>query len=341
MQFKQRFIHTFKENLYKDTWFINSVDDSWYQQSIQFNLYYQPPYIWTAMLGYLSKRAIPGVEIVQDNYYARTVLLHNSTSGKPVKGWLQVKESTESNSLLIEMSSSLIPEWNTIIQKLRHLFDLEVNPEIINKTLNEDWVTKGLRVPGAFNGFELGVRAILGQQITVKAATTISGRLVHALGTPFKTKITGLDTLFPIPEKFVCLAHGDIPISDVLGPLGVTGRRSNTIAALAEALVIGEIQLNPIVQGVESILPFARHTAQMETAEVEMKQLLAIKGIGNWTAQYIGMRALGYTDSFLETDIGIKNAMPNYTTPKSRLAAAEKWHPLRSYAVVNLWNTLN
>ncbi|AMY06092.1 DNA-3-methyladenine glycosylase 2 family protein [Staphylococcus condimenti] len=341
MQFTQRFIHTFKENLYKDTWFTNSVDDSWYDQSIEFNLYYQPPYIWTAMIDYLSKRAIPGVEIVQDNYYARTVLLKDSTTKRAVKGWLKIKNNIKINALLVEMSVSLIPEWHKVVQKLQHLFDLEVNPEIINKTLNEQWITLGLRVPGAFNGFELGVRAILGQQITVKAATTISGRLVHALGTSFKTKITGLDTLFPIPEKFVRLAHGDIPISDILGPLGVTGRRSNTIAALAEALVNNEVQLNPIVQGAESPLPFSRHTVQMETAEAEMKQLLAIKGIGKWTAQYIGMRALGYTDSFLETDIGIKNAMPNHTTSKSRLVAAEKWHPVRSYAVDNLWNTLN
>lgn len=341
MEFKQLFIHTFKENLYKDTWFTSSINDSWYQQSIQFNLYYQTPYIWTAMIDYLSKRAIPRVEIVQDNYYARTVLLKDTATKRAVKGWLKVKNNTKNNALLVEMSASLIHEWNKIIQKLRHFFDLEVNPEIINKTLNEDWITKGLRVPGAFNGFELGVRAILGQQITVKAATTISGRLVHALGTPFKTKIAGLDTLFPIPEKFVYLAHGDIPISDLLGPLGVTGRRSNTIAALAEAIVNGEVQLNPVVHSVESPFPSNRYNTQMETADSEINRLLAIKGIGNWTAQYIGMRALGYTDSFLETDIGIKNAMPNHTTPKSRLAAAEKWHPLRSYAVVNLWNTLN
>lgn len=341
MKIEQLFIHTFKETLNINTWSTIAIDDSWYQQSLQFNLHYQPPYIWTSMLGYLSKRAIPGVEIVQDNYYARTVLLYDSTLIKTVKGWLQVKESTESNSLLIEISASLIPEWYKVIQKIRHLFDLETNPEIINKTLNENWVTEGLRIPGAFNGFELGVRAILGQQITVKAATTISGRLVHALGTPFKTKIKGLDTLFPVPEKFVYLTHGDIPISDVLGPLGVTGRRSNTIAALAEAIVNGDVKLNPIVQGTEPPLLSNRHTTQMETAESEMNRLLAIKGIGNWTAQYIGMRALGYTDSFLETDIGIKNAMPNHTTPKARLAAAEKWRPLRSYAVVNLWNTLN
>lgn len=338
MQFKQPFIRNFKENLNTDIWTTAPVDASWYQQSIHFNLYYQPPYIWSAMIDYLGKRAIPGVEAVQDRHYARTVLLHSPFSHRTVKGWLRVKENLESKALTIEMSASLVPEWRKVVQRLRHLFDLDVSPEIITTTLNEPWVTQGLRVPGTFNGFELGVRAILGQQITVKAATTLSGRLVHTLGTPFETGIEGLDTLFPIPEAFVQLMHGETPIADILGPLGITGWRSNTIAALAEALVNGQVYLNPLVKGVENDLSSASHNAQMQAAEAEMRQLLAIKGIGNWTAQYIGMRALGYTDSFLETDIGIKNAMPNYETPKARLAASEAWRPLRSYAVVNLWN---
>lgn len=338
MQFKQSFIRNFKENLITDIWVTIPGDASWYQQTIQFNLYYQPPYIWSAMIDYLSKRAIPGVETVREDHYARTVLLHPPFSNRTVKGWLLVKENLESNALTVEMSASLVPEWREVVQRLQHLFDLDVNPEIITTVLDEPWVTKGLRVPGAFNGFELGVRAILGQQITVKAATTLSGRLVRALGTPFDTGIEGLDTLFPIPEVFVQLMHGETPIADILGPLGITGRRSNTIAALAEALVNGQIHLNSLVKGVEDDLSSTSHITQMQAAESEMRQLLAIKGIGNWTAQYIGMRALGYTDSFLETDIGIKNAMPNYDTPKARLAASEAWRPLRSYAVVNLWN---
>ena len=338
MQFKQLFIRTFKENLNTNTWTTAPVDTSWYQQSLHFNLYYQPPYIWSAIIDYLGKRAIPGVETVQDHHYARTVLLRPPFSHKTVKGWLRVKENLESNALMVEMSASLVPEWREVVQRLRHLFDLDVNPEIITTALNEQWVTRGLRVPGAFNGFELGVRAILGQQITVKAATTLSGRLVRALGTPFDTGIEGLDTFFPIPEVFVQLMRGETPIADILGPIGITGRRSNTIAALAEALVEGQIHLNPLVKGVGADLSSASHLAQMQAAETEMRRLLAIKGIGNWTAQYIGMRALGYTDSFLETDIGIKNAMPNYDTPKARLTASETWRPLRSYAVVNLWN---
>lgn len=335
-------INEFNKQLQQTYLSNKSIHPSWYENIINFKLSYQAPYLWTETLNYLDKRAIPGVEVVYNNQYYRTVRFKKTNSKTMTKGWLYVKEDSKRQVLVVSISASLVPSLYEVIHKLRHLFDLDINPDIIYDYLDPNWTTKGLRVPGAFDGFELSVRAILGQQITVKAATTLSGRLVDALGIPFNTKIDGLNKLFPLPDTFVNLSKGPLPIADILGPLGITGRRSNTIAALAEAVVSGYVLLNPIVTGTTINQFINRHSTniQIEQAEIEMQHLLSIKGIGNWTAQYIGMRALGYPDSFLETDIGIKNAMPKYETPKKRLEAAEKWRPLRSYATVNLWNTL-
>jgi AraC family transcriptional regulator of adaptative response / DNA-3-methyladenine glycosylase II len=174
-------------------------------------------------------------------------------------------------------------------------------------------------LPGCFNAFEMAVRAVLGQQITVKAASTLAARIAQTHGAPIQTGIEGLTHVFPSPEGILAL-NG--PIENDLGRLGVIAARAKTVYALARAIVQGEIDVD---------LP-AR-------PEEEMKKLMAIRGIGSWTAQYIAMRAMEWPDAFLETDAGVKKALQPHTS-KELLKIAEAWRPWRSYATVNLWNTL-
>ncbi len=175
---------------------------------------------------------------------------------------------------------------------------------------------KGRRVPGCFEPFETAVRAILGQQITVKAAGTLAGRMAAELGTPVETGIEGLTCTFPTAADIVALGDG---IQERLGTLGVIAARSACIRALAEGLERGEIHLD-----------------QSADPEREMEKLQALRGIGGWTAQYVAMRTMGWPDAFLETDAGVKHALPDRSA-KELLALAERWRPWRSYAVVNLW----
>ena len=177
----------------------------------------------------------------------------------------------------------------------------------------------GTRVPGCFDAFEMAVRAVLGQQITVKAASTLAARIVAAYGTPIQTEIEGLTHVFPSPEDILALGKD---ITNHFGVLGVTSVRSNSIYELALALARNELELNLCAQ-----------------PEEEMKKLTKIHGIGNWTAQYIAMRTIKWPDAFLETDVGVKKALPPYTS-RELLKMSEAWRPWRSYAVINLWNSL-
>ena len=175
----------------------------------------------------------------------------------------------------------------------------------------------GLRVPGCFQPFEMAVRAVLGQQITVKAASTLAGKIALAYGTPIETGIDGLTHLFPEAEDILALKD---EIEERLGTLGVIAARSRCILALAQALESGDIALGAYAD-----------------PEQEMAKLMQIKGIGSWTAKYLAMRTMGWPDAFLETDIGVKHALPEYT-PKERLELSRQWRPWRSYAMMCLWN---
>jgi AraC family transcriptional regulator of adaptative response / DNA-3-methyladenine glycosylase II len=170
----------------------------------------------------------------------------------------------------------------------------------------------------------MAVRAVLGQQITVKAASTLAARIVAAYGTSIQTGIgqtgiEGLTHIFPSPEDILALGGA---IENHLGSLGVTSARSRTIYELARVLAQREINFDLCAR-----------------PEEEMKKLTAIRGIGNWTAQYIAMRTMEWPDAFLETDVGVKKALEPYTS-KELVEMAEAWRPWRSYATVNLWNSL-
>jgi AraC family transcriptional regulator of adaptative response / DNA-3-methyladenine glycosylase II len=302
----------------------HTAEDKKQNDNITLALGYRPPYQWEAILNFLAGRAIAGVEVVKNGEYMRTVHMENA-EGRQVYGWVRVSHKPKKNALSVTVSEALLPVLPQVLARIRHLFDLYCDPDAVYEILRgmndirPGLCILGTRVPGCFNAFEMAVRAVLGQQITVKAASTLAARIVEAYGTPVQTGIEGLTHVFPSPEDIFAL---DGAIENHFGVLGVIAARSNTIYELAWAFVQKKIDFDLCAQ-----------------PEEEMKKLMAIRGIGSWTAQYIAMRAMEWPDAFLETDAGIKKALQPFTS-KELLSMAEAWRPWRSYATVNLWNTL-
>src|SRR5690606_32030658 len=287
--------------------------------TLTLQLAYRPPFNWSALLAFLDARSTRGVDRVEGNGYLRTVSLRGLT------GWVAVRHDARRRSLRVELSRELAPVLPALLARLRQLFDLDARPDIIRARLGADprlaplmEVDPGLRVPGAFDGFELAVRAILGQQVTVAAARTIAGRLVERFGDPVDTPDPRLGRLFPTPAR---LARAS---SDDLGRIGIVRQRQAAIVALARAVDAGEISLSPAG----------------DPADI-MRRLRALPGVGDWTAQYIAMRALHWPDAFPAGDIALQRALG---LPRSRRAgiAAERaslaWQPWRSYAVLRAWH---
>ncbi len=287
--------------------------------AVTLSLAYRPPYRWDAMLRFLEQRAIAGVERVENGAYRRAVRLHS------VSGWLSVTDAPEQFALQVTVSASLLSALPQVLARVRRMFDLDSDPDTIDALLasmgevQPGLPVPGMRLPGCFDAFEMAARAVLGQQITVKAARTLASRLVDAYGTPIDTPISGLTHTFPPPAILLALEG---PIESRLGPLGIISTRAQTLLALASALQSQTIELD--------LCP---------NPEAEMKKLMSIRGIGNWTAQYIAMRAMAWPDAFLETDAGIKKALTPRTA-KEMLALSVCWRPWRSYAMMNLWYSL-
>jgi AraC family transcriptional regulator of adaptative response / DNA-3-methyladenine glycosylase II len=285
---------------------------------------YRPPYLWEHILNFLAGRAIKGIEVVKDGEYLRTVDL-NSANGRPINGWVRVTNRVKTNALEVTLSETLLPVLPQVLARVKNLFDLYCAPDTVYQTLqtmNElrpGLCSYGIRLPGCFAAFEMAARAVLGQQITVKAAGTLAARIVTAYGTPIHTGVEGLTHTFPSPENILSLGER---IEENFGSLGVISARAGTIYALASSFVKGEIDFSACIH-----------------PEDWLKKLTSIRGIGNWTAQYIAMRVMQWPDAFLETDVGVKKALPGYNS-KELLKMAEAWRPWRSYAVVNLWNSL-
>lgn len=287
-------------------------------------LTYQPPYCFDEILRFLAHRVIPGVEHVNDNEYFRTVRLQNS-DGEDLRGWIGVSNLPQENTLVVTLSNSLSEATSQVLARVSHLFDLECDPLAVYAVLDSmnsirpDLFTMGTRLPCSFNPFEMVVRAILGQQITVKAARTLAGRFVKTFGKPLESGISSLTYTFPLPEEIVALEG---PIENHLEPLGIMARRAKAIGQLAKVFVQGEIDFYHCEESQDAII-----------------KLLTIPGIGHWTANYIAMRTMGCKDIFLETDVGIRKALAPYQS-KELLQVAEQWRPWRSYATVALWNSL-
>ena len=287
-------------------------------------LSYRPPYQWRRIIDFLAQRVIPGVEAVTDDNYIRTAHYVNGEQ-KRVYGWVRVGHHPQKNALTVTVSSALLPALPHLLARIRNLFDLYCYPDAVYETLSvmnnayPGICVPGVRLPGCFEPFEMIVRAVLGQQITVKAAGTLAGRLAKIYGTPVETGLEGLTHTFPSAQDIASLP-GDI--ADHLGPLGITRVRANTIFTLAQKIVSGELDFTLCVQ-----------------PETEIKKLMSIPGIGAWTAQYIAMRAMGWPDAFPHTDHGVKKALAPLSENEI-LEMAEAWRPWRGYATINLWNSL-
>lgn len=283
---------------------------------------YRPPYDWPAMLAFLRARAIPGVETVSRDGYARTIEIagaHGTVAVRPAAG----------NALRATIQFPQLSALPTIVARLRRVFDLAADPEVIGAHLAEDpalaplvAARPGLRVAGAWDGFELAVRAVLGQQITVVAAVKLAAKLVATYGKPLSGASQGSDGLthvFPSPERLTV---------DDLSSLGIVRTRAAALASLARA-----VMADPEIFGPRRSL------------EEAIVKLRALAGVGEWTAQYIAMREMREPDAFPAADVGLMRGLMRAMadrkgrrpSPRELLARAERWRPWRAYAAQHLW----
>jgi AraC family transcriptional regulator of adaptative response / DNA-3-methyladenine glycosylase II len=283
---------------------------------VRLTLAYRPPLAWKPLLRFLAGRATEGVEFVSEGAYSRTAAVGRH------RGWIKVMPQAGRNALAVELATSLMPALPDVLVRLKSLFDLSARPDVIAAHLSADSrfsrlsaCCPGLRVPGAFDGFELAVRAILGQRVSVRAATTLAGRLAARFGEPIDTPVRCLYRLSPTPA---CLADA---APDDLTALGISAPRAASIQALAEAVVARSIVLEP-----------------SPDPEAVIAKLDQLPGIGDWTAQYIAMRALRWTDAFPAADLGLLKAWGQKSVRHLR-EASEAWRPWRAYAAMHLWES--
>ncbi len=283
--------------------------------ALNFELSFRPPYDWAAVSAFLSARAIAGVEAVEDGRYRRTVRV--AQEGKEHLGWVEIGMSPKKPALRVSVSASLARVLPPVLSRVKALMDLSCNPTEVSQALG-DLARRhpGMRVPGAFDGFEVAVRAILGQQVSVAAARTVAGRFAAALGDPIETPFAALATVFPTAARVADTVPARI------ARLGMPGARARTVVALARSVADGDLVLMP--------------NADIETT---LERLRALPGVGEWTAQYIAMRSLAWPDAFPHTDLGVMKAL-GLTDARRVLSAGEAWRPWRAYAVMHLWNSL-
>jgi AraC family transcriptional regulator of adaptative response / DNA-3-methyladenine glycosylase II len=264
---------------------------------------------------FLDARAIPGVESLEGRRYRRSVAVsHDATRHL---GWLSFEISKKKPTLKVSVSSSLAKALPPVLSRVKALADLACNPAEVERTLGA--LAKrhpGLRVPGAFDGFELGVRAILGQQVSVAAARTLAARFAARFGEPIDTPFPALTTVFPDAEHVADLSPARI------AQIGIPSARARTVVVLAREVADGSLVLAP--------------NADIEAG---LEKLRALPGVGEWTAQYIAMRALAWPDAFPHTDLGVMRALREKNARRV-LAASEAWRPWRAYAVMHLWQSL-
>jgi AraC family transcriptional regulator, regulatory protein of adaptative response / DNA-3-methyladenine glycosylase II len=276
-----------------------------------FRLPFRPPYSWQAMLAFLAIRATPGVEAVERESYRRSI----SCNG--LDGYFEVSLNQAENALTARIQFGDPRGLFSIVERIRSMFDLNADWTAIAQTLSNDHAllerlkhAPGLRVPGCWNGFELAARAILGQQISVKGATTLAGRVVRTFGRPFPGD-GNITHLFPSPEV---LADADLTRA------GLTRNRAETIRDLARATCEGKLSFDSFAD-----------------LDGFLFQLCEIRGIGRWTAQYVAMRALGDPDAFPSGDLHLLHAL-NLDTIRALEQRAQAWRPWRAYAAMYLWS---
>ncbi len=287
-------------------------------------LAYREPLDWGRLLSFLGIRAVPGVEEVVDGCYRRTLRLpqgHGVVALTPVDGQIECR-----------LHLADLRDLTAAVQRCRRLLDLDADPTVPTEHLAGDPLlaplvraAPGLRLPGAVDGAELAVRAVLGQQISVPAARTAAARLTQALGEPLPVPDGTLTHLFPSPAAIAAAALEELP--------GGPARRRHTLQALTGLLAAGELAVDP-----------GSDREELRT------RLLALPGIGPWTVEYIAMRALADPDAFLPTDLGVRHALAALgcsdpalgggCSPREAARLAERWRPWRAYALQHLWGTL-
>ena len=295
-------------------------------ETISLTLGYRAPLAWDALMQFFSARATPGVEFVDGDVYGRTVNING------VSGWVRVRPAeqagksvqkiSERRALRVEIPTTLTPVLMPLLARLRALFDLDVDPVVIEDALATSGLETlvrarpGLRVPGAMDGFDLALRAVLGQQVSVKGATTLAGRFAERFGEDIATPDMRLRFGAPLAARVAGASITELRM------LGVTGARATSIHALANAVASGELRIEPGV----------------DVARV-VAGLVALPGIGDWTAQYVAMRALRWPDAFPASDLWLRRAAGGLTAARLEKASA-KWQPWRAYAAMHLWHSV-
>jgi AraC family transcriptional regulator, regulatory protein of adaptative response / DNA-3-methyladenine glycosylase II len=316
----RRFNETFRELFARSPVTLRRGRDKGKREAgtLSVHLAYRPPYDWDAMLSFLARRAIPGVELVSRGSYKRSIAFGD-------KSGVVTVVPADKNRVDVTVRFPDMAALPQIIARVRRVFDLAADPDAIGAHLSLDPILAplvvarpGLRVPGAWDGFELAVRAIFGQQITVLAATKLLGRLVQQYGAPLPAAMRegeGLSHLFPSPAR---IAGAEI------AALGMPAARAMAVSSLAQA-----ISADPAIFG---------RGASLDEAIAKLRSL---PGIGEWTAQYIAMRELREPDAFPAADIGLLRAMAGADgrrlSPAQLLSRAERWRPWRAYAALHLW----
>jgi AraC family transcriptional regulator of adaptative response / DNA-3-methyladenine glycosylase II len=303
-----------------------SVDDD---GTIVLKLAYRPPLDWATMAYYLRYRATPGIEYVDDaSVYRRAVHWPNADGG--IDGWIAVAGSAGQDSVVATLSASLLPVLMQATQRLREMLDLDADPERIAAHLANDpllapeiAVAPGLRMPGAWDRFELALRAVLGQQVSVVGASTLAGRVASRFGRPVATPFERLTHTAATPEVLASVDLADI------AAIGMPRSRANTVRELARFAAGGGLNM-PIGT----------------TCDDAVARLDAVPGIGPWTAHYVAMRALRYPDAFPAGDLGLRKALGALegamTLPSERALEnrSAHWRPWRAYAAATLWHAL-
>lgn len=288
-------------------------------RSIRLRLPFRPPFDARSLFSFLEERALPGVEAVRGHAYSRTI----ESRGAP--GVLTLSKNVNENFLVLSLNLPPGSDLLDIVRRAGRLFDVDADPLAIAEVLGRDALLAplvaarpGLRVPGAWDPFELSVRAILGQQVSVRGARTLAGRLVAAFGRPLPGGgADGLTHLFP--------AAAALAAADLSG-IGIPAARAATIRTLAAAVNTGRLELTA-----------ARGLEDFET------RLRALPGIGPWTAQYVALRAFGEPDAFPAGDLGLRRALEAARVPAGAAALRQRalsWSPFRAYAALHLWTSL-
>jgi AraC family transcriptional regulator, regulatory protein of adaptative response / DNA-3-methyladenine glycosylase II len=281
-----------------------------------FNLAVRPPFDLASLLSFWEARATPDVEQVADGWYRRTAVVGDR------RGWAAVGPGRKDHTVQILVSTGLGPVLPSVLSRLKAMLDVRAEPVGVAERLSEDPLLAplfkrwpGPRIPGTFDGFECGIRTILGQQISVRAATTLAGRLARRFGRASATPYGALTTAFPSPDSLAAASLAD------LQSLGLTARRAETVKGFATAVAEGKIRLDP-----------GADPDRVRAALVELP------GVGEWTVEYLLLRAVGWPDAFPAGDLGLVKA--SGLSPAELRARADRWRPWRGYAAVLLWQSL-